>query len=98
MKQMRASAVSRKTGETDISIKLNLDGGSVLVSTGIGFFDHMLNAFAVHGGFGLEVHAVGDLEVDCHHTVAVSYTHLDVYKRQPCYRILRESAKNLTKI
>lgn len=66
---MRASAVSRKTGETDISIKLNLDGGSVSVSTGIGFFDHMLNAFAVHGGFGLEVHAVGDLEVDCHHTV-----------------------------
>lgn len=69
MRKMRTSAVSRKTGETDVSVKLSLDGGGAAVSTGLGFFDHMLNAFAVHGGFGMEVRAEGDLEVDCHHTV-----------------------------
>ena len=69
MRKMRTSAVSRKTGETDVSVKLNLDGGDAAVSTGLGFFDHMLNAFAVHGGFGMEVRVEGDLEVDCHHTV-----------------------------
>ena len=69
MRKMRTSAVSRKTGETDVSVKLNLDGGGAAVSTGLGFFDHMLNAFAVHGGFGMEVRVEGDLEVDCHHTV-----------------------------
>ena len=50
-------------------IALSLDGGAVEISTGIGFFDHMLTAFAVHGGFGLQVKAVGDLYVDGHHTV-----------------------------
>jgi imidazoleglycerol-phosphate dehydratase len=66
---MRTSVQKRKTLETDISIELSLDGGEVDISTGIGFFDHMLNAFAVHGGFGLKIDAVGDLIVDCHHTI-----------------------------
>lgn len=66
---MRTAEVSRKTKETDIKASLNLDGGSCEVSTGIGFFDHMLTAFAVHGGFGLTLKAVGDLDVDGHHTV-----------------------------
>lgn len=66
---MRTSVQHRKTRETDIEITLSLDGGEVDISTGVGFFDHMLNAFAVHGGFGLEVEADGDLLVDCHHTV-----------------------------
>ncbi|HHV51619.1 MAG TPA: imidazoleglycerol-phosphate dehydratase HisB [Candidatus Avimonas sp.] len=66
---MRTGAYSRKTKETDISVKINLDGGPVEVITGIGFFDHMLEAFAVHAGFGLEVKAAGDLHVDGHHTV-----------------------------
>ena len=66
---MREAKVSRKTKETDIEIVLNLDGGEVSINTGIGFFDHMLTAFASHGGFGLKVIAKGDLEVDCHHTV-----------------------------
>lgn len=66
---MRTSIQQRKTKETDIKIELSLDGGKIDISTGIGFFDHMLNAFAVHGGFGLRVEADGDLLVDCHHTV-----------------------------
>lgn len=66
---MRTSSVQRKTNETDIKIELSLDGGEVRIDTGIGFFDHMLNSFAVHGGFGLTVKAKGDLQVDCHHTV-----------------------------
>ncbi len=66
---MRCSSLKRKTKETDITLSLNLDGGNVSVNTGIGFFDHMLNAFAVHGGFGLEVNVSGDLNVDDHHTV-----------------------------
>ncbi len=66
---MRTSVQKRKTLETDIDIELSLDGGEVDISTGIGFFDHMLNAFAVHGGFGLKINAVGDLIVDCHHTI-----------------------------
>lgn len=66
---MRTATVSRKSKETDISVQLNLDGGEVCVQTGIGFFDHMLTAFAVHGGFGLKLSCKGDLEVDCHHTV-----------------------------
>ena len=60
---------SRNTKETQIKIDLCLDGGEVDVSTGIGFFDHMLVAFGVHGGFGLKVKVKGDLEVDTHHTV-----------------------------
>lgn len=66
---MRTSVKTRKTRETDISVKLCLDGGKMEISTGIGFFDHMLNSFAMHGGFGLTVSAKGDLNVDCHHTV-----------------------------
>ena len=66
---MRTAEINRKTKETDITIKLDLDGGNVDISTGIGFFDHMLTAFAVHGGMGLTVKAVGDLHVDGHHTV-----------------------------
>lgn len=66
---MRTASVSRKSKETDISVQVNLDGGEVSVQTGIGFFDHMLTAFAVHGGFGLTLTCKGDLEVDCHHTV-----------------------------
>ena len=66
---MRRAAEIRETKETVIQVNLNLDGGAVEISTGIGFFDHMLTAFAVHGGFGLTVKAKGDLQVDCHHTV-----------------------------
>lgn len=66
---MRTASVSRKSKETDVSVQVNLDGGDVSVQTGIGFFDHMLTAFAVHGGFGLQLTCKGDLEVDCHHTV-----------------------------
>ena len=66
---MREASVTRKTKETDVSVRLCLDGGDVSVETGIGFFDHMLTAFAVHGGFGLSVRVHGDLEVDGHHTV-----------------------------
>ena len=66
----RVAAVSRKTGETDIQITLNLDGtGQADISTGIGFFDHMLNSFARHGLFDLKVSVKGDLEVDSHHTI-----------------------------
>lgn len=66
---MRESFQQRKTRETDVSVHLLLDGGNVQITTGVGFFDHMLNSFAVHGGFGLELKTVGDLAVDCHHTV-----------------------------
>jgi len=66
---MRTAKISRKTKETDISAILSLDGGECEISTGIGFFDHMLTAFAVHGGFGLKLKVKGDLEVDGHHTV-----------------------------
>ena len=66
---MRTSIVERNTKETQIKVELCLDGGAVEVSTGIGFFDHMLTAFGVHGGFGLKVTVKGDSEVDTHHTV-----------------------------
>jgi imidazoleglycerol-phosphate dehydratase len=67
---MRTSKVSRKTKETDIAIELSLEGtGKNDISTGIGFFDHMLDGFGRHGLFDLSVHANGDLEVDGHHTV-----------------------------
>lgn len=66
---MRTATVVRNTKETQISVELNLDGGEVEISTGIGFFDHMLTAFGVHGDFGLKVKVTGDLEVDTHHTV-----------------------------
>lgn len=66
---MRTAEITRKTKETDITVKLDLDGGNVDISTGIGFFDHMLTAFAVHGRMGFTVKAIGDLQVDGHHTV-----------------------------
>jgi len=66
---MRTATVERNTKETQIAATLCLDGGEVAVSTGNGFFDHMLTAFAVHGGFGLQLTVRGDLEVDTHHTV-----------------------------
>lgn len=66
----RIAEIKRKTKETDIDIKLNLDGeGKSAVNTGIGFFDHMLEGFSKHGFFDLEVNIVGDLQVDGHHTV-----------------------------
>ena len=66
---MREGSYSRQTRETSIDAMICLDGGNVEVSTGIGFFDHMLEAFAVHGGFGMTVRAMGDWHVDGHHTV-----------------------------
>lgn len=66
----RTAHVARKTAETDIKVTLNLDGsGAHRVETGVGFLDHMLSHVAVHGLFDLEVRALGDLEVDAHHTV-----------------------------
>ena len=66
----RNAYVERKTAETDITLDLNLDGtGKADISTGIGFFDHMLNGFTRHGLFDLSLQAKGDLEVDCHHTI-----------------------------
>ena len=66
---MSEGRFSRQTRATSIDVSICLDGGNVEVSTGIGFFDHMLEAFAVHGGFGLTVRAMGDWQVDGHHTV-----------------------------
>lgn len=66
----RRAEVHRATKETDITLALNVDGtGAADVATGIGFFDHMLELFAHHGGFDLSVAAEGDLDVDGHHTV-----------------------------
>lgn len=67
---VRTATISRKTKETELSIDLNLDGtGISRISTGIGFFDHMLEGFARHGFFNLSCHVAGDLHVDGHHTV-----------------------------
>ena len=67
---MRKAEVSRKTGETDIRILLDLDGtGKCAVETGVGFLDHMLTLFACHGRFDLEVTCKGDTYVDDHHSV-----------------------------
>lgn len=66
---MRQAAIQRTTKETDITLSLCLDGGEVDVSTGIGFFDHMLTALAFYAGFALQISALGDLHVDGHHTV-----------------------------
>ena len=66
----RTAAVERKTKETDIKVRLNLDGtGKAAISTGVGFFDHMLESFARHGIFDLEISCEGDLHIDCHHSV-----------------------------
>lgn len=67
---MRFGEITRATSETDILLSLALDGkGESTIDTGVGFFDHMLTAFAKHGFFDLNVQARGDLEVDAHHTV-----------------------------
>jgi imidazoleglycerol-phosphate dehydratase len=67
---MRKGTIKRKSKETNIQLSLNIDGrGRYRVSTGIRFFDHMLELFAHHGGFDLKLKAVGDLDVDQHHTV-----------------------------
>ena len=66
----RTASCTRKTKETDITLSLNLDGqGKNNIHTGIGFFDHMLDGFARHGLFDLNVKVRGDLEVDSHHTI-----------------------------
>ena len=66
----RSATIGRKTKETDISLTLNLDGTGIgEISTGIGFFNHMLEGFARHGFFGLMVKVEGDLHVDGHHTI-----------------------------
>ena len=67
---MRCAEVSRRTGETDINISLELDGqGTSKLDTGMGFFEHMLNLFTTHGQFNLKVECSGDLFVDGHHSV-----------------------------
>ncbi|MDQ3759179.1 MAG: imidazoleglycerol-phosphate dehydratase, partial [Actinomycetota bacterium] len=65
----RTATVTRKTGETKVSVELSLDGGEVSASTGVGFLDHMLDLLGRHGRLGLHVEAQGDLETGGHHTV-----------------------------
>ncbi|MCC0805227.1 imidazoleglycerol-phosphate dehydratase HisB [Methylobacterium sp. W2] len=67
---MRSASISRRTAETDVSVSIGLDGtGKAAISTGVGFFDHMLELFARHGLFDVEARVTGDLHVDHHHTV-----------------------------
>lgn len=66
---MRTASITRTTKETDIALELSLEGGQVQVSTGIGFFDHMLTALAFYAGWGMKLTVKGDLQVDGHHTV-----------------------------
>src|SRR3990167_1254065 len=67
---MRTAKISRKTNETQIDLKLNIDGkGKYNIQTPIGFFTHMLEAFAKHGLFDIKLHVKGDLKVDQHHTI-----------------------------
>lgn len=66
----RESYKERKTTETDVKVYINLDSGSETdISTGIGFFDHMLNLFSKHSGFSVKCNVIGDIEIDGHHTV-----------------------------
>src|ERR671913_699178 len=66
---MRTARVSRRTAETDVSVSLALDGaGKAAIATGVGFLDHMLDLFARHGLFDVDVKVTGDLHVDHHHT------------------------------
>jgi imidazoleglycerol-phosphate dehydratase len=65
----RLGRVERLTGETSVAVELDLSGNGFAITTGVGFFDHMLATLAHHGGFGLMVRAEGDLVVDAHHTV-----------------------------
>ena len=70
MEANRTSDVKRNTQETKIEISLDLDGQKAIeINSGIPFFDHMLNAFAKHGGFGLRLFCKGDLEIDAHHSM-----------------------------
>ncbi|MDR2935358.1 MAG: imidazoleglycerol-phosphate dehydratase HisB [Candidatus Adiutrix sp.] len=65
----RAARAARKTKETDIEVELALDGGAVEVETGLGFFNHLLEALALYAGWSMKIRAVGDLAVDAHHLV-----------------------------
>jgi imidazoleglycerol-phosphate dehydratase len=65
----RSAEIKRETGETKVSISVDLEGGDVSASTGVGFFDHMLDLVGHHGRLGLSVEATGDLETGAHHTV-----------------------------
>jgi imidazoleglycerol-phosphate dehydratase len=67
---MRQAEISRNTLETQVTVRLDLDGsGNAQLATGVGFFDHMLDQIARHGMFDLDIHATGDLHIDAHHTV-----------------------------
>jgi imidazoleglycerol-phosphate dehydratase len=67
---MRRATITRKTNETEITVSVDLDGaGTARVSTGVGFFDHMLEQVARHSGINLEISAKGDLHIDMHHTI-----------------------------
>ncbi len=67
---MRTSEIKRKTAETEVALRLSLDGGGAMkINTGCGFFDHMLTLFAAHSGYDLDIMCKGDTEVDYHHTV-----------------------------
>ena len=65
----RSAKVARKTSETEVRVDLRLDGGDVEISTGVPFFDHMLDQLGRHGHLGLTIETHGDLEIDAHHTV-----------------------------
>lgn len=66
----RIATISRKTGETDINVRIDIDGTGVsTIDTGVGFFDHMLTALSKHSGIDMDIKCVGDLQVDSHHSV-----------------------------
>ena len=65
----RKIEITRKTKETDISLSLDLDGGTIKIATGVPFFDHLLTAMTFHGNIGIDLNAKGDIEVDPHHLV-----------------------------
>ena len=65
----RTATITRQTGETEITLALDLNGGDISIDSGLGFFDHMLVSLAAHAGFGMTLRAKGDLRVDGHHTV-----------------------------
>ena len=81
----RAAEIARETRETRVRVRLDLDGaGAAQVSTGVGFFDHMLDSFARHAGFDLTVETRGDLHIDDHHTVEDTGIVLGQAFRQAC--------------
>ena len=86
--KQRSSFISRSTNETNIYINLNIDGtGQYNISTGIKFFDHMLEQFAKHGSFDLSIQALGDLDIDEHHTIEdVAITLGDAFSKAICER------------